>query len=139
MDPMQILVVEENAPFCDLVMTALAGLRPAPSLGVTVERLTREARLVHLLSCASHRFDVVVCNWDTYFVGREERLQALRMRFPYVSFVVSSVSDSLTVPQSALACGAVGFFRRDSPAELIRQVVGLLLGGEAFVLPAHLR
>lgn len=139
METFEILVVEEDTLFCEVVVTAIAHVDLAPASAPLVKHTESKAHLLQMLSAEPQRFALVVCHWEAVFADDAESFRLMKARFPHVSFVVSSGSNSLNVPQRALKAGAAGFFRRDSPPGLMRNVVALVLGGEAFALPDHLR
>lgn len=137
MDIFKILVSEQDP---GVLGTLMASLRdPAMDYPLHIDELGPRVRLAEGLASAPFPYDVVIFNWDEAAHDSLGTLPHLVERFPYTSFIANSASNSLLIPQQALNAGASGFFRRDSPLTLIRQVVDLVLGGEAFAIPAHLR
>ncbi|WP_345817797.1 hypothetical protein AAGS40_29745 (plasmid) [Paraburkholderia sp. PREW-6R] len=139
METLKILVIEESAAFRDFIMSAVAQIDLTPVAPPLVEHASTKAQLLQQLSADPHRFDMVVCHWEALFNDDTESFAATKARFPQVAFVCNSASNSLNVPRRVLKAGAAGFFRRDCPGEMVRNVIGLVLGGEAFALPDHLR
>ncbi|WP_345817808.1 hypothetical protein AAGS40_29805 (plasmid) [Paraburkholderia sp. PREW-6R] len=132
-----IYFVREKAdPALDMTLTThdlTPGQRPA------THTLQTGAQLIEALLPLGSRDAIVICDWDLVSGHGCLSLDDLCIRFPYVSFVITSGSDSLTVPQAALRAGAAGFFRNDSPISLIRNVLDIVIGGEAFAVPGHLK
>lgn len=118
----------------------LAALRHATTLPrLSVDEVSTLAHFEQALRTRPVPYDLAMVALDDLDGDPIAALGALKRAFPATSFVVCSASNRLDLAQSAHAAGAAGFFRCDSPPELILQVLHLVLGGEAFAIADHLR
>ncbi|WP_250480010.1 MULTISPECIES: response regulator [unclassified Caballeronia] len=108
------------------------------STSLHVDTAASLAEMESVLRGQNAPYALAVCDLD--LLGTDgTTLTRLVADYQFTPLVVYSASDDLRVPQRALNTGASGFFRRDSPATLITQVVDIVLGAEAFALPSYLR
>ena len=135
MEALQILVADRDAVYGQTIVDAISDSDAAVELFVRSVR--PDPAFLKTLVNERGSYDVVVMCWEMF--GEPIELTALRVWSPSTAIIVNSSSDDLSVPRTAFAAGAAGFFRRDSPASLIRMVVNLVIGGEAFAAPNHLQ
>lgn len=137
MDDLRLIVAEPTDVFRRGIANAVR--RSCSMLSCVLEEADSRHAMMAVLEASSEPYDLAIYSLDLPYVNGTDDLVSLKARFPLVSYVVYSASDSLLVPQQAFAAGAAGFFRRDSPMKTILQVITIVLGSEAFALPDHLR
>ncbi|SAL06662.1 two component LuxR family transcriptional regulator [Caballeronia calidae] len=135
MDTLQVLVIDKDAAFRQGVVDAIRDSALLP--GLVIQQATSAHAYFDAPGDVS-ALDGLIVDWDAE-PNASVRLAVLRLRFPGAAIIVSSSSNSLLVPRQAFAAGAAGFVRRDGPPLLVRAVIELVLSGEAFALPDHLR
>jgi DNA-binding NarL/FixJ family response regulator len=106
---------------------------------IILDEIDAPHALLHALDSCDTPYDIAIVSLDSPGSADKMDIGALCVRFPMTSFVAYSASNRLMTAQQAHVSGAAGYFRRDSPPELILNVIGIVLGGEAFAIPDHLR
>jgi DNA-binding NarL/FixJ family response regulator len=132
-----VILFEHMATFRRAVADALRTSMVLP--GIRVDEVDSADAMISALQMHDSRHELAICCLDRLKLEGIADFRSLTTRFPLVSFVVTSASDSLLIPQQAYAAGAAGFFRRDSPMHLVLQILDTVLGAEAFAIPGHLR
>lgn len=137
MTAFRLILLEPAGSFRSELAAVIRRATGLPSL--LLEERDALPALVHSLENSDAPYDAAIVSLDLSPNGNMVDVSRLCARFPLTSFVVYSASDRLSTAQHAHVSGAAGYFRRDSPPELILHVLGIVLGGEAFAIPDHLR
>lgn len=137
MDTMRLVIAEPDLEFRRAVVQAVH--ESGSVRDVQIAEVLSLMEMMNVLRAGDSSFDLAVYGLDSPELDGVAGISALKARFPLVSHVVYSASNSLLVPRQAFAAGAAGFFRRDCPLHGIVQVIDLVLGAEAFAIPDHLR
>ncbi|WP_250479918.1 MULTISPECIES: hypothetical protein [unclassified Caballeronia] len=137
MSSFRLALVEQSESMQELISHAICDAPYMPPF--SLDKLCSTEELLATTEGYFAPYDLVIYSLDLPAVSGCADFALLKRKLPLVSFIVYSGSDSLRVPQEAYSAGAAGFFRRDSPALLIAQIVSIVLGAEAFAVPEHLR
>jgi CheY-like chemotaxis protein len=118
-----ILIVDDEAPICDLVKHILQTLRPGYNVMTVMDGKATLARL------EQHIFDLVITDYQLPGMNGLEIAHCIGKRWPDIPIILISGKPPPNIREQVKALGLAGFLRKPfSPAQLVEMVEIALAG-----------
>lgn len=122
-EPLQVLLVDRTPLFLAALAELVTGAWPLAS----IEAMTRSDRVVEVVS--SRSIDLVICEVRAEPFAGSEVVARLKASGSVTPVVLLGDADDRSLLVGALACGAAGFFTKDtSPEEFLEGADAVLAG-----------
>lgn len=130
---MRILIADDHPMVRDALARTLAGLEPAPSVAVAVDRDS-------LLAMAGDApFDLALIDLNMPGMDGMDGLHGLRRLHPSLPVIVVSGQNDAATTRAVLDAGAAGFVPKTESADMLLDAVRTVHAGQVFVPPQVVR